>query len=696
MKRALLAALAFAAGAANAGPAGYSITSLNTPDPIFVTSGNSMPVSISAPDSALRRATLLLNGNDVTFALSPSGAGTASGTVIGLLPGINTFELLKNAKEKKPMATLKVALAKAPVLACAAGSFPAAALPVPNTVITSVAAVTATSTVPAHCLINGTINAGRVGTPTSPGAPQSRYTYQITWQARLPQAWNSKLHMPGGGGTDGSVPGTTTRLRQGYAAAANDSGHNNGVNTDPQAGGSASFGTDYLARVDFAYNAIDVTTQTAKALMDIYYGETPKYSYFEGCSMGGREAMMVTQRLPAYFDGSVSGDPAFRITKVGVWAAYEGQQLAALARTRDLISAFNVPYANNTFTNPDLQLVSNAILQACDSLDGVADGMVSNSQACTTRRVKPVLQALTCQADKTPACLAADQVQAILNIYSSGAPNSAGKPQYAPWMWDAGIAGCTSAVDCNTPTATNINGGWRQWNVGQYNAAFVPHVTNASNGALSFASLGGGAIPLLFATPPILPAPTANDGLANLIMNYDFDTLAASIFGTSAAFPLSDTDLLNVDDTDLSPFKRSGGKLIIWQPQSGGPFSPQDMVNWYTGMAREMGGFEKTQDFARLYMIPGVNHCGGGPGTSSIDACSPLVNWVENGNAPDTILGTAPAAGNPFPGRTRNLCPYPAYAKYKGTGSIELAESFECHVDKHHGHGHGHGHDHDH
>ena len=142
MKRALLAALAFAAGAANAGPAGYSITSLNTPDPIFVTSGNSMPVSISAPDSALRRATLLLNGNDVTFALSPSGAGTASGTVIGLLPGINTFELLKNAKEKKPMATLKVALAKAPVLACAAGSFPAAALPVPNTVITSVAAVT--------------------------------------------------------------------------------------------------------------------------------------------------------------------------------------------------------------------------------------------------------------------------------------------------------------------------------------------------------------------------------------------------------------------------------------------------------------------------------------------------------------------------------------------------------------------------
>jgi feruloyl esterase len=684
MKRALLAALAFAAGAANAGPAGYSITSLNTPDPIFVTSGNSMPVSISAPDSALRRATLLLNGNDVTFALSPSGAGTASGTVIGLLPGINTFELLKNAKEKKPMATLKVALAKAPVLACAAGSFPAAALPVPNTVITSVAAVTATSTVPAHCLINGTINAGRVGTPTSPGAPQSRYTYQITWQARLPQAWNSKLHMPGGGGTDGSVPGTTTRLRQGYAAAANDSGHNNGVNTDPQAGGSASFGTDYLARVDFAYNAIDVTTQTAKALMDIYYGETPKYSYFEGCSMGGREAMMVTQRLPAYFDGSVSGDPAFRITKVGVWAAYEGQQLAALARTRDLISAFNVPYANNTFTNGDLQLLSNAILKACDQLDGLVDGMVSNPNACTTPVVKPFIDALKCPGGKDASCLAADQIDAIINIYSSGAPNSHGVPQYAPWMWDAGIAGCTSTADCNVPGATNINGGWRTWNVGTFNANFVPHVSTSSNGALNFASLGGGAIPLLFATPPILPAPTASDGLANLIMNYDFDTLAASIHGTSAQFPVSDTDLLNVDSTNLRPFRDHGGKLIIWQPQTGGPFSPQDMVNWYTEMNHGMQGgenFKKTKDFARLFLMPGANHCGGGPATSTIDAFSPLVNWVENGVAPARIVGTAPA-NTPFPGRTRPLCPYPQYAHYTGSGDINAEANFVCRADE--------------
>jgi feruloyl esterase len=607
--------------------------------------------------------------------------------VVGLQPGINSLEVFKNRGERDASAGVKVARAKAPSLACSPASFPASALPVPNTVVTSATPVAATPAVPAHCLVVGTINAGRVGNETSPGAPVSRYTYAINWQARLPDAWNSKFHMPGGGGTNGSVPNTTGRLRQGYAQAANDSGHSNAVNTDPLAGGSAAFGTDYLARVDFAYNAIDLNTRNAKRLVELYYGERPKYSYFEGCSMGGREAMMVTQRLPHYFDGSVSGDPAFRITKVGVWAMYTGQQLAALARTRDLISGFGVPYANNTFTNQDLQLVSKAVLDACDALDGVADGMVSNSQACTTRRVKPKLDALVCAAEKTPACLAADQVEAIVNIYDAGAPNSRGRRQYARWMWDAGIAGCTSPVDCNTPTATNINGGWRLWNVGGFNPAFVPHVTNASNGALSFASLGGGAIPLLFATPPILPAPTANDGLANLIMNYDFDTFAASIFGRNAAFPVSNTELLNVDDTDLSRFKRSNGKLIIWQPQSGGPFSPQDMVDWYEDMSREMGGFEKTQEFARLFMMPGVNHCGGGPGTSTIDAFSPVVDWVENGNAPATILGTAPA-NTPWPGRTRALCPYPAYAKYKGAGDVNLAESFECHVDHNHGHHH--------
>ncbi len=551
--------------------------------------------------------------------------------------------------------------------------FPANVAIVSATFTPAAAAAPPLSATPEHCNLVGKINAGRVGAQSSPGVTQ---TYAINWQVRLPSVWNGKFWMSGGGGLDGSVPDTTTNLNQGYATAANDSGHSNATNNDPLAGGAAAFGTDYQARVDFAHNAIDLTTRTAKSLITSYYARNPSFSYFQGCSMGGREAMMVTQRFPSYFDGVVAGDPAFRITKVGVWATYEAQQLAPLATSLGLVSANAVPFVNNTFTDQDLQLISKAILTACDSLDGLADGMVNNSQACTTAVVSPVLNALQCAGAKTPACLTAGQITAITNIYTKGAPNSSGVAQYAPWMWDAGIAGCTSATDCNTPTATNINPGWRLWNLGFFSPSFVPGVSTTANGALNFASLGGGAIPLMFATPPILPAPTANDGLAKLIMNLNFDTFAQSIFGSSPQFPLSNTALLNRDDTDLSPFKNRGGKLIVYAGQTGGPFSPQDLVDWYSSMGTAMGG--NAPSFARLFLVPGMNHCAGGPATSTFDPLASVVNWVEKGVAPDSIAATAPAAGTPWPGRTRPLCPFPQFAHYNGSGDIESASNFTC------------------
>ena len=672
--------LAFA-GSALADQSRYALSSLNTPDPLFVASGDSVPINVtSTPAPLARKVALRLNGQDVTSALSPSGAGSMTGTVAGLQPGINTFELFETAQSAKAIATLKVALARSPAVGCSRDSFPVSELPVPNTAITSVAMV---NTPVPHCLVSGTINAGRVGTPTPTPTPQSRYTYQITWQARLPSAWNSKFYMPGGAGTDGSVPGTTSRLAQGYAAAANDSGHNNGTNTDPLAGGTASFGTDFQARVDFAYNAIDVTTQTAKRLVEIYYGERPAYSYFEGCSMGGREAMMVTQRFPSYFNGVVVGDPALGFSKAGVKNVYYAHQLGALATSMGLINGFGVPYVNNTYTLQDLQLVSKAILAACDALDGLVDGMVNNSQACTTAVVQPQLNALQCFGDKAAGCLTADQITTIVNLYDKGAPNSQGVPQYAKWMWDPGIAGCTSPADCNAPDSTNIGTGWRSWNIGSYNASFVPNVTKIANTA-TILSLGGGAVPIIHSTPPMLPSPTANDGLAAQMITMDFDDMAQRIFATTPQYPVSSWDLLNTNATDLSPFKNAGGKVVIWQPQSGGPFSPQYMVDWYTEMNGAMPGgkdnFAAAKSFARLFLVPGANHCGGGPATSSADFFSPVVNWVENGVAPESVVGTAPNA-TPWPGRTRPLCPYPQYAHYKGTGDVDDAASFECRAD---------------
>lgn len=178
--------------------AAYAIRSLNAPDPIFVTSGDSVDVRVTAvPPGAIRSARIALDGRDVTGAFSLTAPGELTGTVSGLRPGINTFEVLEGHRGRRAVARLNVARARAPVLACNAGAFASAVLPVPDTAITSVAPVAATPTVPAHCLVTGTIDAGRVGYPSSPGAPVGAYTYAISWAARLPDAWNGKFFMPG-------------------------------------------------------------------------------------------------------------------------------------------------------------------------------------------------------------------------------------------------------------------------------------------------------------------------------------------------------------------------------------------------------------------------------------------------------------------------------------------------------------------
>lgn len=683
-----LALAACAAAAEGSEKRAFAIQSLNAPDPIFVVGGNSAPISVTGPSAqALKRATVVLNGRNVTTALTLNADGALAGTVSGLEPGINTVEVLASRHDKRPQAKLKIALAVAPALPCSGATFAAATLPVPNTVVTSVTPVAATATVPAHCLVQGSIDAGRVGSPSSGSAAPSVYTYAINWSARLPDAWNNKFFMPGGGGLNGNIPNNAANLARGYATASNDSGHSNAVNNDPAAAGTGAFATDYEARTNFAYRAIDVTTQTAKALIDTYYVRKPAYSYFQGCSMGGREAMMVTEKLPHHFDGSIAGDPGFKLVSMSTHEVYDAQVLAALATKMALVSSTGAPLAANTFTNQDLQLVSKAVLDACDTADGVADGMVSNFHACTTRVVKPRLDALQCSGAKTPACLLPDQLDALQKIYAgppTRKPN--GRPTYYGWMWDPGIAGCTSADDCNGPTASNIATGWRGWKIGQFQA----NPATAVNNALDFTGGAGGALSTVLApTPPILPANVANEGLFRQLIGYNLDDYAARIFQTSSAFPVNSYEQLEVDSPNRRAFKMRGGKLIVTQPQSGGPFSPMAMIDWYRKLNRFEGGssrdFGPAQEFVRLFMQPGAQHCGGGPSTSSFDALSRIVDWVENGNAPEAIVSTAPN-NTPWPGRTRPLCPFPAFAKYDGAGDVNLASSFYCHAPREMGH----------
>lgn len=542
----------------------------------------------------------------------------------------------------------------------------------PNVKVTTAELVAATAQLPEHCNLLGTMNE-RQGANSSPGKAQ---TYAIKWQVRIPTLWNGRFYMPGGGGLDGSIPSTTGQLANGYAIAANDSGHDNNTNSDDLAASAGAFGTDFDARVDFAYRAIQLTTQLAKGFIVTYQDKDPQYSYFEGCSMGGREALMVTQRLPEQFDGVVAGDPALKFASVSAKSVYIAQLFGNLAKKQGEFSANGVPLASNTYTNQDLQLVSKAVLDACDALDGLTDGMVNQPLLCTTPRVKPKLDALRCTGAKTASCLTGDQIDTMVAYYDGPVTPSGNRPYYG-WMWDAGIAGCTSAADCNVPGATNIATGWRTWNLGTYQTNRATAVNTAS---AYTAARGGAASTVVVPTPPVMPSPVANEALTNYVMNLDLDLYVSSLSRTTPEFPVSGYDLYETSSTDLSKFKAKGGKLLIYQPQTGGPFSPLAMVDYYQKLNAANGGsafnYAQTQTFARLFMAPGMQHCSGGPSTN-VSPFQSVVDWVEAGKAPDRVVGTA-AASTPWPGRTRPLCPFPKTAVYTGQGSIENAENFAC------------------
>jgi feruloyl esterase len=203
----------------------------------------------------------------------------------------------------------------------------------------------------------------------------------------------------------------------------------------------------------------------------------------------------------------------------------------------------------------------------------------------------------------------------------------------------------------------------------------APLVNNALN-----LTLGGGALPLIFVTPPaIIPA----TGLEAYIFGFNFDTEAPKIFKTSGIYRESSMEFMTARSTDLSPFKHRGGKMIIYNGNSDGVFSSRDIVRWYDAMNARMHG--KAQSFARLFLVPGMGHCALGPSTYAFDAFTPLVNWVEHGIAPDSIVAMAPP-DTPWPGRTRPLCPYPKQTRYKGSGNIDDAANFVCEM-PHFGHG---------
>ena len=465
---------------------------------------------------------------------------------------------------------------------------------------------------PEHCLFIATL------------APRSGAQGQhlgIGVEVRLPVNWNGRFAFEGGGGLDGllrpsygSVFGSIRppALARGFAVASTDGGHRSSSMLDP------NFALDQQARIDYAYNAVDKATLIAKAIVARFYGRSPRRSYFVGCSNGGRQAMTVAERMPLQFDGVVAGDPTFRFTRVNLDQAWNEVVLARSAPP----DAEGRPILSRVMSQADLRLVADAVLKQCDALDGLADGIINDYRAC---HFDPVV--LTCGRAKSSSCLTSDQVTA-LKALMGGPHDSQGRPLYAAFPYDAGIA---EPAFYHMHFGTSANG-----------------ILNSADGTLGFGSLR------YFSMTP--PEPGFD------VMHLDFDRDLQRLEETAM--------ISDANSVYLESFARHG-KLILYHGLSDQGLSPLATAAWYDRLQAANG--EHVGHWARLFLVPGMTHCGGGPATDEFDMLSAIEDWVEKDRAPDRIIAT----GKSFQGVTRPLCPYPTIARYKG-GNPQDEKSFAC------------------
>ena len=371
----------------------------------------------------------------------------------------------------------------------------------------------------------------------------------------------------------------------------------------------------------------------------------------------------MAQRFPHHYDGIIAGAPTLHLPLGPMAGIHTTQLFAGLARRQGRLLPNGDPAIGLSFSDAQLLRMRRAILQACDALDGLQDGMVESLGACTTERVLPELHAAQCAPGQSTAdCVSADQVDTLVQAFA-GVRDSQGRPLYSDWPWDPGLSG-QSARDGSYNTA------WRSWWLGtgggqQNNAIKLSYVS---------------AISVLYTSHPVRPF-TAADALP-FSLRYNFDRDVARIYdvaepGAGPHYARSAADLFFTQATDLSAMRGRGGKLMVYHGGADSAISLNDTLRWYQGVQRAMG--PTTTDFARMFVVPGMNHCRGGPATDGFDMLPQLMDWVERGIAPDSV--TAFATHPAYFGvaqRSRPLCPYPRQARYQGKGDINLAENFRC------------------
>ncbi len=464
---------------------------------------------------------------------------------------------------------------------------------------------------PEHCLVQGMLNP-RIGA--------GGRKFGLGFDLRMPTNWNGRFAFHGGGGLDGRLAPALgdifgsvrpSALARGFAVVSTDGGHR-GDWLD------GSFGLDQQARIDYAYNALDKVTLKAKELVEQYYGAAPTYSYLLGCSNGGRQGLMASQRFPLYFDGIVAGDPSIKFSRIAVDEMWNLQVAARIAPKDDK----GRPIISRAFSDADLRLVADSVLKHCDALDGLADGIINDWRGCDFDA-----GVLICKAEKTDTCLSVAQVEALRDIHS-GPRTSKGEPLYGVFNYDTGIA---------DPI-------WRAMHFGS---------SGTGEWDAADAGLGLSNIKYYQLTPPV---PDLDP------LDFDFDQDVERTRHTGA--------ISDADSTFLETFARHG-KMILYNGLSDQGMASSVLADWYDEVVRVNG--ESIRESVRLFLIPGMCHCDGGKATDRFDMLEAIMTWVEEGRTPDRILAT----GQAFPDITRPLCPYPLVARYKG-GDVNNADSFVC------------------
>jgi hypothetical protein len=443
---------------------------------------------------------------------------------------------------------------------------------------------------------------------------------EIAFEVSLPAKWNGRFYMIGNGGLAGEAMDDPNRAAQrnvalglGFAFAQTNTGHD--ARKEP--GGTFVLSNPQKA-IDYAYRAVHLTAITAKDITKEYYGKPVSRAYWNSCSNGGRQGLIEAQRFPEDFDGIVANSP---------WVDQTGFTMGAMWNQKAVSGA--------ALTPAKLALVSEKVMAKCDAIDGLKDGLIDDPRKCD---FDPARDVPACRpGTDAPNCLTAAQAAAVSKVYSG--PVSNGKPLFPGY--EPGSEAVTSGL-----FGGGKGSGWLN----------VIVTTEPGRKAADF-NLAEGTMRYLVLKPPQ--------------PEYDYQT-----FNFDRDPHLLDdwSKLADAKDPDLANFRARGGKLLMTYGWADAILEPMMGVNYFEQAMAKNGS--DTPEFFRLFMAPGMGHCGGGIGPDQHDSMTAMIDWVEKGKAPESMV--ARRIVNKKVVRTRPLCPYPQVARYSGQGSIDEASNFRC------------------